>query len=752
MTLPSWYHEKSRRRMFRIIAAAWIAVMSLSLAWNWRQAEESAVMFATAEARASYQKDLVYRRWAAIQGGVYVPPSATTPANPYLSHLPDRDITTVDGKKLTLVNPAYMTRQVYTLGKEQYGVQGKITSLKPLNPGNAPDSWETAALNAFAVGSREVVTKETTNGETHLRLIRPLITEKPCLKCHASQGYREGDVRGGISVSVPFSPYAVAAERQQRQLLFAHLLICALGLLGLGKGNSLLRASESQVLKSDERYKSVLHAAMDGFLVVDLQGHLLEANLTYCRMSGYSLEELLAMSIADLDVVEDLDDIASRMQGILTLGKSRFESKHRRKNGSVMDVEISAQYRPSEGDHLIVFLRDITERKQAEEENRKLTLQLYQAQKMEAIGTLAGGIAHDFNNILGAILGYAELIRDDCPAGSNAAHDVDQVLKAGTRAKELVKQILAFSRQSEGERIPLQPASIIAEAVKMLRATLPTTIAIEEDIDPGAGVILANPTQIHQILMNLGTNACHAMEAQGGNLSISLQKIQVSEGGPPSKKQQSRTFVRLSVQDTGVGIPPEIRDKIFDPYFTTKATGKGTGMGLAMVHGIVESYGGTITCESTLGEGTVFHITLPTIDSDTLKESKVIELVPTGKEHILLIDDEEMLVEMGKAMLERLGYRVTTRTNSFEALVTFRKEPDAFDLVISDQTMPGMTGSELARRMLEIRPNLPIILCTGYSSAVSEEEAKEMGITGFALKPLTKKEIGNLIRKILDGN
>ena len=739
--------------MFRTIATAWIAVMGLSLAWNWHQTEESAVMFATAEARASYEKDLVYRRWAAIQGGVYVPPSQTTPANPYLAHLPDRDITTVDGKQLTLVNPAYMTRQVYMLAKEQYGVQGKITSLKPLNPANVADSWETAALNAFAAGSREVVARETMNGETHLRLIRPLITEKPCLKCHASQGYREGDIRGGISVSIPFSPYAVAAERQQRQLLFAHLLICALGLLGLGKGNSLLRASESQVLKSDERYKNVLHAAMDGFLLVDLQGHLLETNQTYSRMSGYSVEELLTMSIADLDVVEGAGDIASRIQSILTLGKSRFESKHRRKDGSVMDVEISAQYRPSEGDRLIVFLHDITERKQAEEEHRKLTLQLYQAQKMEAIGTLAGGIAHDFNNILGAILGYAELVRDDCPAGSNAAHDVDQVLKAGTRAKELVKQILAFSRQSEGERIPLQPAAIIVEAVKMLRATLPTTISIEQDIDPAAGVILANPTQIHQILMNLGTNSCHAMEAQGGVLSISLQKMKVSESDFPSQKHlKPGTFVRLSVKDTGVGILPEVKDKIFDPYFTTKATGKGTGMGLAMVHGIVESYGGAVICESTPGEGTVFHIILPTIDSGTLLGNTAIEPVPTGNEHILLIDDEEMLVEMGKAMLTRMGYRVTTRTNGFEALATFRNEPDAFDLVISDQTMPGMTGSELARRMMAIRPDLPIILCTGYSSTVSEEEAKMLGIKGFAFKPLTKKEVGILVRKILDGN
>lgn len=395
---------------------------------------------------------------------------------------------------------------------------------------------------------------------------------------------------------------------------------------------------------------------------------------------------------------------------------------------------------------------DITEHKQAEEEKKALMAQLLQAQKMEAIGTLAGGIAHDFNNILGAIIGYAEMIQDDCPAGSSINQDIKQILKAGNRAKDLVKQILAFSRQAKASQIHLQPAVIIKEAVKMLRASLPATIKIEQDIDPDAGVILADPTQIHQIMMNLCTNAFHAMESDGGTLSISLRRKELFRDDPALKNHMPPgNYIQLSIKDIGTGIAPEILEKIYDPYFTTKEVGKGTGMGLAMVHGIVQSSGGSILCRSELKKGTVFHITLPIIETHLLHEIESAELIPAGLEHILLIDDEEMLIKMSKTMLERLGYRVTTRMNGKEALAAFQNSPKSFDLVITDQTMPGLTGTNLARLMLQIRPDIPIILCTGYSSNVSEEEASSIGIKAYALKPLAKKDIGNLIRKVLDG-
>lgn len=399
----------------------------------------------------------------------------------------------------------------------------------------------------------------------------------------------------------------------------------------------------------------------------------------------------------------------------------------------------------------LIIMNDISKRIADEEDRKKLEYRLLQAEKMESIGTLAGGIAHDFNNILSAILGYAEMIQDDCPVGSQISSDIDQILKAGNRAKELVKQILFFSRQGETNPIPLQPAVIIKESLKMLRASLPTTISIEQDIAPDVGSILANPTQIHQIITNLCTNAFHAMEIQGGTLTVSLHKKSIpGEDSRNLSHMQSKDFVKLSIKDTGVGIAPEIREKIFEPYFTTKEVDKGTGMGLAMVHGIVQSYGGSIVCNSRPGEGTVFHITLPIVKEDGLPKTVALEIIPGGNEHILLIDDEVAVVSMTKTLLERLGYQVTTSTNSIEALDTFLNKPETFDLIITDQTMPKMAGADLSREILQIRPDIPIILCTGYSSIISEDKAMAIGIKAMAMKPLAKKEIASLIRMVLD--
>jgi len=394
---------------------------------------------------------------------------------------------------------------------------------------------------------------------------------------------------------------------------------------------------------------------------------------------------------------------------------------------------------------------DVTERKHAEDENKTLQAQLIHAQKMEAIGTLAGGIAHDFNNILGAVIGYAEMARDDSPADSRIAHDLDRVLEAGGRATNLVKQILAFSRDASAERIPLEPVHLVKEAIKLLRPALPSTIIIKQQLDNGTSSILADPTQIHQIVMNLCTNAFHAMEQQGGILEISLRDCDVvPQDLPLQAHAHAGTFVVLSISDTGPGIAPEIQGKIFEPYFTTKEIGKGTGMGLSIIHGIVTSMDGCIRCESKPGQGATFHVYFPAAEREAASAVLPVESLMSGKERILFIDDEDILVEMGKIMLERLGYKVTTRTSSIEALAHFQNAPDQFDAVITDQTMPGMTGFDLARRMLQIRPDLPIILCTGYSNLVDEEQAKMIGIKGFIMKPMSKKDIGTLLKVVLE--
>lgn len=521
------------------------------------------------------------------------------------------------------------------------------------------------------------------------------------------------------------------------------------GFRGIDRDITTRKYEENALKESKERYRTYIISAPYGVFVTDEKNNFQQVNPSACRMTGYDELELLARGLPDLLFEENREEGFIYLQELIREGKSQGELRVQTKSGKKRWFSVSAV--KIANSRYLGFCSDITEGKQAEEEREKLQVQLIQSQKMEAVGTLAGGIAHDFNNILGAILGYAEMIRDDCPADSRVVHDISQVIKAGNRAKELVKQILAFSHQSQAVKLPVNPAAIIAEAVKMLRASLPTTIIIEQDIAPDTGAILADPTQIHQIMINLGTNALHAMELTGGTLAISLHKITLGEKDQGFEKHmQPENFIQLSVKDSGVGIAPEIREKIFDPYFTTKGVGKGTGMGLAMVHGIVQSYGGFITCNSQLGKGTVFNITLPMVETDSCEATGSAEPIPLGGAHILLIDDEEMLLNMSQTMLERLGYRVTTRTDSIDALALFKNDPESFDLMITDQTMPNMTGTDLAQLILQVRPGMPIILCTGYSTLITEEIASSIGIKGFAMKPLAKKDIATLIRKVLD--
>jgi len=376
--------------------------------------------------------------------------------------------------------------------------------------------------------------------------------------------------------------------------------------------------------------------------------------------------------------------------------------------------------------------------------------ELQQAQKMEAIGTLAGGIAHDFNNILSAVIGYTELAFGHVEKGTQLEVFLQEIFTAGERAKDLVTQILTFARQTAKDLKPVQVCTIAKEALKLIRSTIPTTIEIRQNIESDS-LILADPTQVHQIIINLCTNAYQAMEDEGGVLEISLSDVSIDKS--PTERRQKikpRDYLKLSVSDTGKGISKDIINSIFEPYFTTKETGKGTGMGLAMVHGIVTSYGGDITVESKIGKGTVFTVYLPITKKDFKIKANSAEEIPSGTERILFVDDELPIANMGRKALERLGYTVTIRTSSLEALELFKQKPTEFDLVITDMTMPNMTGESLAAEMMKIRPNLPIIICTGYSNKMSEERAAEIGISAFSMKPFTITDIAQTVRKVLD--
>jgi len=493
--------------------------------------------------------------------------------------------------------------------------------------------------------------------------------------------------------------------------------------------------AESALQESEEKFSSAFHNAPVLMAISEIESStLLEVNDAFLTATGYEPKDLIGKTVQQIGLIPEdeyaeLQELYNREGRVhnreLTLikkDKTRLECLY---SGEILNMGDSSK--------VLAIATDLTERK-------KLERDLLQAQKMEAIGTLAGGIAHDFNNILAAIIGYTELSLQACPPDAEMIEDLREVLEASNRAKGLVQQILTFSRQGESEKVLIQPASLIKENLKMLRPSLPATIKIEQYIDSDTGTILIDPTHINQIVLNLCTNAYHAMEEHGGTLGVILDTRDID----------GRDFIHLAISDTGSGIDPIVQKRIFEPYFTTKETGKGTGMGLSIVHGLVTSYQGFLTVESELGKGTCIHLYLPIIDQHDEEKEQPVSDDPTGSERILLVDDEEILVNMGKIMLTRLGYNVTIVTSSLAALELFNEIPREFDLVITDQTMPNMTGVELAEKLLIIRPDIPIILCTGFSSIVSENEAKKIGIKEFALKPLSKKHLSVLIRKALD--
>ncbi len=387
---------------------------------------------------------------------------------------------------------------------------------------------------------------------------------------------------------------------------------------------------------------------------------------------------------------------------------------------------------------------DITEHKKTEEELR-------QAHKMEAVGTLAGGIAHDFNNILGIIVGNIELALEDIPEWNPARPNLDEVKTASLRARNVVQQLLSFSRKSEQQRTPLKLALVIEESIKLLRASIPSNIDIKTDIQDAQSFIKADSTQIQQVLINLCTNAAHAMEENGGVLRLSLKQKEIDEPIESlNNKILAGTYMHLMIGDNGKGIPPEIMDKIFDPYFTTKDVGKGSGLGLSIVHGIVANHDGGILIQSEPEKGTVIEILFPVDQSEYIAKQETKAELPKGNERILFIDDEESIVKVASQMLTRLGYSVDSKINPLDALSHFKSAPDSFDLLISDMTMPNLTGDQLAIEIKAVRSDIPIIICTGFSERMDEQKADNLEISGILMKPIVRSEMAKMVRKVLD--
>ncbi len=671
LTTNTWRSRKGRGHYLWVLALAWSLLLVFSLLWNTANVTEQVTELVRVQARTAYEKDVLYRFWNSSHGLVYVPVSTETPPNPYLE-VPERDIATPSGTPLTLMNPAYMTRQANELGRKRLGIYGHLTSLMPLRPANAPDEWEKKALLAFEQGVEETSNIDEFQGKQVMRLMRPLLVEEECIECHAQQGYKVGEIRGGISVSVDMTPSLALLAQAKLRLRIGHLLLWLTGMAGL------LVRSRMLVKRDLERQQS-----------------------------------------------------ADQLQQINNELEIRVDERTR---------ELADSNRALE--------EDIRQRIAAEEERERLAAQLRQAQKMELIGTLAGGIAHGFNNLLTPILGYAELAANRAGVTETLQKDLHQISGAANRAKGLVRQILAFSRQGEQSRMPVCMQQILGEVLELIRPTFPKSIRINAHLPDEELMVDADPVQIHQVVMNLCTNAWQAMVGNQGVLELHLEKQSLSAQAAEPLGLPGGEYLCLQVQDSGSGIDEQTREKIFEPFFTTKQNGEGTGLGLSVVHGIVHSHQGAIQVDSCVGQGTCFRIYLPLISREQEVAEK--QAVPQANgERILVVDDEAEIVALLSEGLPRFGYQVSGFSDSRAAYQAFKQNPEAYDLLLSDRIMPEMGGEALAEGLRQLRPGLPVLFISGYDAEAGGLIEKTLFGDPCLAKPLTASEVARQLALLL---
>ncbi|MBU0482497.1 MAG: response regulator [Proteobacteria bacterium] len=505
--------------------------------------------------------------------------------------------------------------------------------------------------------------------------------------------------------------------------------------------------------KEDEerrRLTTLIEQTADSIIITDRNATIQYVNPSFERITGYSRDEAVGKTPRILKSGSQSTDFYRKMWATLKSGQVwRGELTNRKKDGTLFVEEASITPVHNNAGKITTYVaikRDVTEQKQLEKH-------LQQAQKMEAIGTLAGGIAHDFNNILTAILGYTRLVLDELPKQSELYSFQEQVLHAGNRAKDLVNQILTFSRQKAQEPKPVKFHLIVKEALKLLHSSIPSNINIRSSIDPEVGMVMADPTQLHQIVMNLCTNAYHAMRETGGDLTISLRSCSPDETDRifPEIPLPPAQYINLEVSDTGHGMDRETLEKIFEPYFTTKIMGEGTGLGLAIVHSIVKSCNGHIGVSSKVNIGTTFNVYLPRIENHTSDPETIANgEYPGGSERILLVDDDGAIAALEHRMLTGLGYQAESYTDCSELLGKFMASPESVDLIISDMTMPEMTGVEICKKLRDIRPDIPIILCTGFNEQIDEKKALDLGFDAFLMKPVATIKLATAVRNVLD--
>jgi PAS domain S-box-containing protein len=736
----------------------WTAVIGGSLVWNFHLQDKQFAELVHKEAIANFDKDQGFRLWGTKHGGVYVPVTEETPPSPYLAHIPERDIETPSGRRLTLMNPAYMVRQLMEDYTELYGVRGHITGLVVLRPGNAPDEWEKRALVQLKAGADEVMANTEIDGELYHRMMRPMYMKPGCEKCHGHLGFKLGDFRGGVSVSVPLAPYVAARREGAGLLALSHGLIWLLGLGGVGVGARQVRNRIEERDRADEqlethraRFENLLNLSPDAFVVIDEARRIQLFSQGAANTFGYRPDEVLGEPIEILMPEEFRGDHGAHVRDFAASGQStrlfgeRGDLTGRRKDGSTFPAEASvARLDLADETLFTATLRDVTERNERDQILR-------QAQKMEAVGQLTGGVAHDFNNLLTVVLGNLELLRDGAAGNAAQIGFAESAIRATERGALLTQRLLAFSRKQTLNPKGLDLNELVAGMLDLLQRTLGETIEIEAESADDPWPALADPAQMESALLNLALNARDAMPV-GGRLMIETSNVRFDDEYAEAQADiAAGEYVQISVSDTGTGMPADVMEHVFEPFYTTKDVGEGSGLGLSMVYGFAKQSGGHVTVTSEENRGTTVSLYLPraTLESPEADEDAAPDEPKAMDETILVVEDDPDVRTLAVTLLGDLGYEVLEAGDGYSAVSAIKSRP-RIDLLFTDVVLAGgMSGPEVAEEAKRLQPAMRILFMSGYPSEAMVRRGQLEQDAELLNKPFRKADLARKVREVL---
>lgn len=743
-----------------ILSVAWTAVIALICAWNLWEQRQNINDMAYIEAKQAIKQDLAYRLWAAKQGGVYVPVTDETPPNPYLADIKRRDVTTTDGQQLTLINPAYMTRQVHELGQQSFGLHGHLTSLDPIRPENAPDVWEAAALKAFERGVPEIFEVTRIENADYLRLIMPMRTEEPCLKCHAKQGNQRGDLRGGISAAIPLEPLRESSHQHMVNIVLGYALLCLIGLLGSNRAFWHIRQRirkreqvEQFLMKNEKNLRITLNSIGDGVVATDLNGLVTQLNPIAEKLTGWRSRNAKGRPLTEVFCIsppQSRQSATGSTEYILGAGETpelvrdvMLTSCH----GTRYSIAFSsAPIMDTDGEisgRVLVF-RDVSEQVRLQEE-------LLRSRKLEAIAILAGGLAHDFNNLFTGLFGNIQLammkLDKDHPAYSRLVA-ATQSFEIGTN---LTQQLLTFAKGGHPLLEETDLGQVIQSAIKL--SLTGENIKVVQTMSEDLWHIRGDHGQLSQVFNNLFINSVQAMP-DGGTLHIDAQNIKGIR--LDSAPELSGDFIEICIRDEGQGIPAEVMPKVFDVFYSTKVEGKG--LGLAIVHRIIDKHNGHVCLTSEPGVGTTVTIYLPVESSSEMLPAKI-SMHPHSKANasagrILVMDDEVIIRDLSKEMLESCGHQVDTAADGAEALekyISADQNGKPFDAVLMDLNVPGGMGGKTAiKKLLALYPEAKVIVISGYFSDAVMADFSSYGFKGRLAKPFQVEVLQNELSRVMN--